>query len=75
MPEPLLPREVVLTDENFEERIKESEKTVVLFYISCKKSARQKTTTTPQFTPTLRVSGEQSAVASLDGRLGAAGLR
>lgn len=35
--QPVLPQQAVLTDENFEERIKESEKTVVLFYIRCKK--------------------------------------
>ena len=35
MSQPELPEELVLTDENFEERIKAFEKTAVLFYLSC----------------------------------------
>lgn len=74
MPHPLLPREVVLTDENFDERIKESEKTVVLFYISCKKLAdKKKLNIVPSLS--LRVGGKQSAATSFDGCLGAAGLQ
>ena len=37
MPPPSLPGELVLTDENFKERIKKAEKTAVLFYLSCKR--------------------------------------
>lgn len=73
IPRPSLPEELVLTDESFNTRIKEFEKTAVLFYLSCKKPANSECKGRNFVFLCSRVSGEQDAVTPSDGCLGTAG--
>ena len=71
LPRPVVPEELILTSDNFDDRIKRFEKTAILFYLSCKSDFKILSFEMPYtHNFTVRVCGEQDTTPSLSSCLG-----